>query len=657
MIAESLRFSSPLLFSSTSSLDYDDRQRVSHAEATSALDSGGYRLRADYNYSADSNLKEKDDLISNMSDRTYRRDFANRVTFEQFGFGVTSQSQQVRVFEQTIEYDGFSIANDVYGNHWETLMSYGGNYANGRIVGNGSNIVYDESGNITHTAPGSNAAFDFQNTAFDAAGRKTSFHSSVRGRMGSRLNMVTETKQEFEYDGNGRPVSEKSGIEIYHESTQNPPDPVPVVLGYQLWSTVTGNTVTGLTPTGSSNGTTIYAGEARLGVLSASGSLVLGSADPVTGTKISYQYSGVGGRTEISLLGQRIESSDPNGFPDPIPNEIVSYWENMERSCELQQGWGEFNKLPFHCQLKIAMNSSAMWSELSWEESPKAVEKANRAAVTIHTHEHAHQTIMMEQALKSSAKPLGGDKKEDETEGDGSTGSDDKSNDGDYSCDYGKDGSANNCSVNVANEGGWVAGKSPSDGNAPLNDEENNKLDGLIKDLLDSNLVKDRCKQWLIEKLGVDGYTSLIETLNDKGLRYSGTRSTISVEDSGIFPSDRREKLQALADGAENPNYRASFLNEIANLDMPLNEWLSLTAENKRIRAIVSYKTNAIYYVTFDSKTTVLHENMHLSTGLNDVDLAAKLGITENEILDQYSANGSPSAAISKKLKDRGCTN
>ncbi|MEZ5306562.1 MAG: hypothetical protein R2684_05375 [Pyrinomonadaceae bacterium] len=375
----------------------------------------------------------------------------------------------------------------------------------------------------------------------------------------------------------------------------------------------------------------------------------------MTGTKISYTYTGNGTREELTALGQKVEMADPNAFPDHAPNEIVSYWENMERSCELQQGWREFNKLPFHCQLKIAMNSSAMWSELSWEESPKAVEKANRAAVSIHTHEHAHQTIMMEQALKSSAKPLGGDKKEGGTEGDRITGSDDKSNDGDYSCDYGTDGSANNCSVNVSNEGGWMAGKSPSDGNAPLNEEENKELDKRVNTLVDEKLKNDSCQKWLIERLGKDGYDKLIETLKDKGVRFSGKRSTISVEDSGIYGATGRADLEQLRDAAPAGPARDMYQNQINELSEPLNQYLTKPGR-KHIRAIISRTTKAVYYMSFRRITTVLHENMHLSTGLDDPSLAEKLGITPEEIADENYGNGEASTAISKKLIEKKCS-
>lgn len=44
-------------------------------------------------------------------------------------------------------------------------------------------------------------------------------HSSTKGRVGSWLNMITESKNEMKFDGDGRPVVELLGSRQFHVST------------------------------------------------------------------------------------------------------------------------------------------------------------------------------------------------------------------------------------------------------------------------------------------------------------------------------------------------------------------------------------------------------------------------------------------------------
>lgn len=54
---------------------------------------------------------------------------------------------------------------------------------------------------------------------FETSGRRTGTKSSIRGRAGSILNMITETKNEHKFDGDGRPVVEVMGSRQFHVNT------------------------------------------------------------------------------------------------------------------------------------------------------------------------------------------------------------------------------------------------------------------------------------------------------------------------------------------------------------------------------------------------------------------------------------------------------
>lgn len=62
-----------------------------------------------------------------------------------------------------------------------------------------------------------------------------------------------------------------------------------------------------------------------------------------------------------------------------------------------------------------------------------------------------------------------------------------------------------------------------------------------------------------------------------------------------------------------------------------------------------------VFYRSFKKIATIVHENVHISTGLNDVGLAKALGL-KDELGNFYTDTFKASRAISQALIDNGST-
>lgn len=126
------------------------------------------------------------------------------------------------------------------GEHWGNDVDFAESYANGRISNN-PNLLYDAAGNILDSNVNSSNPHEYQRSAFDSAGRRAGSHNSVKRQWLGTLNMVTESKHEILFDGDGHPVVQKGGVHRYH--VNDPPPPVgwqPTAQSYQVWSSVLG---------------------------------------------------------------------------------------------------------------------------------------------------------------------------------------------------------------------------------------------------------------------------------------------------------------------------------------------------------------------------------------------------------------------------------
>ena len=304
-------------------LEYDNRLRVNHSEV---LKQSSYVMKADFTYFADSRISAKDDLLDNKWDRTMKYDYAGRLSFNQFGMGTSWNSQQKRVYEQTIQYDAFSQMTQRQGEHWGDGIAFSENYTNGRI--NNFYGSYDASGNVVQQGDIASNPNTFQNTIFDASGRRTVFFDSLKGRFGNVLNTVSEHKTEQLFDGDGRPVVEKIGTRNYHVSQPPSTTLTAEIRTYQVWSSVLGSSLTAITASGNKLETKIFAGNALIAKQfryvennQTYDRIEWRTADPVTGTVGVFAYNSQGGgfnTEENEPLGQRVNKDDPQEQPDPI---------------------------------------------------------------------------------------------------------------------------------------------------------------------------------------------------------------------------------------------------------------------------------------------------------------------------------------------------
>ena len=153
-----------------------------------------------------------------------------------------------RVYEQSVAFDAFSNMTTRSGVHWDNGIGFVANYVNGMVQD--PNATFDAAGNIVHRGNLSFNPHEFADTIYDASGRQILTHTSTKGRWGSLLNMVTEQKHEMVFDGDGRPMLEKTAIRGYH--VNNPPtQPLTTTPWmYQVWSSVLGQSMTTILPNG-----------------------------------------------------------------------------------------------------------------------------------------------------------------------------------------------------------------------------------------------------------------------------------------------------------------------------------------------------------------------------------------------------------------------
>ncbi len=369
-------------------LEYDNRLRVSHAEASMPHAQSGFVLKADYTYFADSRLAEKNDLLDDAWDRTVKYDFAGRLSHNQFGLGLASGGQSYkRVYQQEITYDGFSQMTSRAGVHWDNEIGFNESYTNGRITGSAA-PNYDAAGNIVSASTGS-TQYEFQNTIFDASGRRKGTHNSIRGKAGSILNMITETKNEHKVDGDGRPVLELKGSRQFHVNTPPTGEVEVEPWTLQVWSTVLGASLTTVMPSGAKHSTKVYAGGAVIAVEN-EGIASMKTSDPVTGTVANYVYfeSEFSSSTEEQEpLGQNIWRYDPEDPPEPLPSDsTIGSADWPEWQCHAGTGKvGSFDAMPFHCQHKamLAAGSALPWENEKGSDPKKIPEKPKSGPPTL----------------------------------------------------------------------------------------------------------------------------------------------------------------------------------------------------------------------------------------------------------------------------------
>ncbi|MBK8812060.1 MAG: hypothetical protein IPN69_15210 [Acidobacteria bacterium] len=278
-------------------------------------------------------------------------DFAGRLTFAQFGMGVGTNKQNKRVYEESMGYDGFSVMNSRDVTHWERDAQYYESYVNGRLQNFAG--TYDAAGNVVQTGELQSDPHSFVNTTFDASGRRTKIFDQRKGRWGGYLNMIQQHLSEYVFDGEGRPVIEKEGLQVYHVNDTPPPPLTATARMYQVWSTVLGSSLTSVKPDETKWETKIFAGGALIAKEGATGPHWM-TSDPVTGSTVTWRKIDSVWSTsveETEPLGQKIYNADPDPLPDPSYDNSVGNADYPQWQCQMpSKFYGNFYAMPWHCQ-------------------------------------------------------------------------------------------------------------------------------------------------------------------------------------------------------------------------------------------------------------------------------------------------------------------
>ena len=93
-------------------MEYDNRMRVSHFEASTPGSTTAFTMKANFTYYADGRTSGKDDQVGGKWSRTMNYDHAGRLKENVFGNIYESP------YSQTISYTGFSELSERVGNYW-----------------------------------------------------------------------------------------------------------------------------------------------------------------------------------------------------------------------------------------------------------------------------------------------------------------------------------------------------------------------------------------------------------------------------------------------------------------------------------------------------------------------------------------------------------
>ncbi len=610
-------------------MQYDNRLRVSQHQVASGEYSGGYMKKAEFVYYSDSKPKEMDNQVDAVFDRKFEYDFAGRLSRSEFGLYTTQNNGDVNPHMQDLTYDGFSHMNSRATEQWGANSGFAREFVNERMTaGSGETLTYDAAGNVTYSGTSSNK---FQDTVFDSAGRRTGFTERWSTVSGSYSPIISERISTVEYDGDGRVVAGT----IQQNRISSPTSTGAVGNSYTVHSTVLGGVLSELNYSGANlitRKTNVYAG----GAIIAEQRLLTGQddkvvylhADPVTGSRAEVGQSGeLVSDQQFEPLGQRIrtnppiEEQAPSVPPPAIGDSLFPEWQCM---IPRDEGNGAF--IPRHCS-QAAEQQDIFWYEVRWEK------KGNPAR--IHAAAQRNEGPSYQDELNTQVAAT--DKPDD-----GAEGAED--------CPKDKNGFViQPCEVRASDEPyeevignldvsfipNFVDASSADHGGArqtgtptPLTQEENNKLDKRIGKIV-KRLETKKCKEFLEGKNRKGQGVSIADLkaqLTNQSLRFSGPNST---------------NITAAQAGLTSNQLTGSWT---------VSEWFKRNGGlNGIIQAAVG-SGGSVYYRNFNSVTTILHENLHVSEGLGDIALANRLGLIHSGNVE------SASQAISAALILNGCT-
>ncbi|MBK8812055.1 MAG: hypothetical protein IPN69_15185 [Acidobacteria bacterium] len=390
-------------------LGYDNRLRVNHNEVTKP---NGFVMKADFTHGNDSRVTAKNDLLDDKWDRTMKYDFAGRLTHNQFGMGQSNNNGSVRVYEQALEYDGFSNLSGRSGVNWGAAISFSESYSNGRIQS--SLVGYDAAGNVV-SQPIDSMPEGTGTSTNDSAGRRVRYFDQRFGRFNGYLNMVQENVTEYVFDGDGRPVVAKHNQRTYQRSAPPSGGLTAMPKTHQVWSTVLGTNLRTIGEIG--EGTKILAGGAVIGYVSTATGSRWTTADPVTGTTLRWAGSNgtwSAAAEETEPLGQVVANADPDtenspGYETAARNSGFPEWQcSIPDSFWAEKPEDRFQSMPFECQQRVLQDLSAGLDEIYGFSNPN-----NEPDPGNIEHEHSHASssgpsltsTLAASALQSSWKP------------------------------------------------------------------------------------------------------------------------------------------------------------------------------------------------------------------------------------------------------------
>ena len=167
-------------------------------------------------------------------------------------------------------------------------------------------------------------------------------------------------------DGDGRPVIEKLGARQY---SPTPGTLTMAVYKYQVWSSVLGQAVATMDPSGNQIENRIYAGSTLIATArgrsttgtSADDAIDFHVKEPVTNTTVTYAYNATTSNwatAEQEPFGQNISSIDP--YIEEWNNyaQVLNGAQDPEWQCAMYDKFKDgFSQMPIHCQ-KAAMQKA-----------------------------------------------------------------------------------------------------------------------------------------------------------------------------------------------------------------------------------------------------------------------------------------------------------
>jgi len=197
----------------------------------------------------------------------------------------------------------------------------------------------------------------------------------------------------------------------------------------------------------------------------------------------------------------------------------------------------------------------------------------------------------------------------------------------------------------IGGDGPGGGGPGGRPGDVPLGKKDQKKYDK-EKDKLQKKGISQKCAQYLTSHgINPQDVMTAVALQNP----FSGTKSTTSVVDAGVrdFETEGWKNYQNMY-----PQTAAGEMKRPVNVDFKSGRYNTTKAETGiapggHTGATIAERSTVYFSGGGVTAPIIFHEALHSATGLGDDRLAAKLGM---------AGVANPSSAISKALKDHGCT-